>query len=251
MPDIKGIVQLPTADLTTNGNVRGDATASPAFIASVAQHGIIQPLVVRDTKDGWVLVAGHRRLAAAKELGLAAVPVSVIVGKKINDADRIGLQVAENLHREDLTTWELAQASLDLKVEGLKQDEIADQMGVSKKYVSALQKAGKSDITDEQGNQFSLEGLTELANAVKDTNLNAGDLANQIISGESRDMYAAVRDVQWQLDEVTLLEELAEYQQAWAEAGITVLTEDPSKTGEVDRHGYAVVNKNILRIQER
>ncbi len=73
---------------------------------SIARHGILQPLLVRSREDGgfW-LIAGHRRLAAAQQAGLADVPVMPA------DGERLELTAVENLQRVDLTPLEEAGRS--------------------------------------------------------------------------------------------------------------------------------------------
>jgi len=249
MSDLKAQVECDIDQIVVNENVRGSATASPSLVASILKHGIIEPLVVKGHKDGFELIAGARRLDGARQAGLETVPISIKFGG-VSEPDRIGMQVAENLHRENLTDWELAQAALDLKDEGLKQAEVAHQMGVTAKDVSQLQKAGKSELSDEQGNALSLGTLLEIADTAKQTEYQAEDLASALINGEARDMYGAIRHVEWEIEEVTLIEELVQLQGEWAELGITVTMDAPNATDKKDRHGYEVKDKNVLRVVE-
>jgi hypothetical protein len=236
------MTEMKVKDIKIGENVRGEASASPSFVASIDELGIIQPVVVDEQGN---LIAGFRRMLAAVELGLETVPVHVR-----ENGQRIPLQVAENVHRESLTDWELAQAALDLKDEGMKQAEVATALSISKKDVSQLQKAGKLDITAEQGDQFGLEGLIDLADAAKETELPAEDLASAVITGEARDMFSAVRHVQHEVNEIAIADELAVLQGEWADAGITVTMEPPDLIGGNDRHGYPKRDKNVLRVQE-
>ena len=109
---------LPTecdiAEIATGTNVRDVDTKSDAFkelVASIGTHGVIEPLVVRPLKvpaNGakWDLVAGYRRLSAAKRAGLKAVPIIV---HDLNDTERSEVQLLENLLRKDLTPMEEAR----------------------------------------------------------------------------------------------------------------------------------------------
>ena len=95
--------------------------------ASIRAHGIIQPLIVRETENGYQLVAGERRWRAAQMAGLTEVPVVIQ-----DVADPVLLEVAliENLQREDLNPIETAQAYDRLvKDLGLSQEEIARRTG--------------------------------------------------------------------------------------------------------------------------
>src|SRR4249919_1518503 len=103
--------------------------------ASIREVGILQPLVVRRAGDGrYELIAGERRLRAAKAAGLASVP---IVLRDSEDADLLREALIENIHREDLNPIEQAEAFKALLGElGLKQEELADRVGVSRSHIA-------------------------------------------------------------------------------------------------------------------
>ena len=75
--------------------------------SSVAQHGVLQPLIVRPRGEKYELVAGERRLRAAKKAGLKKVPVVV---KVLTDRETLEIALIENLQREDLNPLEEAEA---------------------------------------------------------------------------------------------------------------------------------------------
>ena len=75
--------------------------------SSIAQVGVLQPLSVRRTADGWELIAGERRLRAAKLAGLARVPC---LNVEADDGASALLALVENLQRKDLDVWEEAAA---------------------------------------------------------------------------------------------------------------------------------------------
>ncbi|MCM8778210.1 MAG: ParB/RepB/Spo0J family partition protein [Candidatus Omnitrophica bacterium] len=98
------------------------------LIASIREKGFLQPLVVRRTAEGYELIAGERRLRAAKELGLTQVPV--IVKDVEKEADLLELALVENLQREDLNPLEKAFAYKRLIEElGISQEEVAQKVG--------------------------------------------------------------------------------------------------------------------------
>ena len=99
---------------------------------SVAQHGILQPLVVRRAKSGYELVAGERRLRAAKRLGWDYVPC--VVRRDVrSEAARIELALIENIQREDLNPVEEAMAYQQLNEEyGMTHEEIGQRVGRSR-----------------------------------------------------------------------------------------------------------------------
>jgi ParB family chromosome partitioning protein len=112
---------------------------------SIRQYGILQPLVVTRheiEKDGgglvvyYELIAGERRLRAAKLLGLPQVPV-LIRADADNDREKLELAIIENLQREDLNSIDRARAFSRLTTEfNLKHHEIAAKVGKSREFVS-------------------------------------------------------------------------------------------------------------------
>ena len=94
---------------------------------SIRHDGIIQPLVVRKLESGYQLVAGERRLRAAKLAGLDKVPVVV---QEIADDRLLEIALVENIQREDLHPIELAQAFEKLSTDlGLNHEEIGRRTG--------------------------------------------------------------------------------------------------------------------------
>ncbi len=136
---------------------------------SITQHGIIQPLVVsRDDDGGYRLVAGERRLQAARLSGLHTVPVVV---REAADAELLELALIENIQRADLNPIEEAQAYRRLVEEyGLTQEEAAKRVGKSRAAVAnALrllqleQEIRRSLVEGEisEGHARALLGLTD------------------------------------------------------------------------------------------
>ena len=77
------------------------------LIASIAEKGIIEPLVVRQRGDRFQIVAGERRYQAAVQAGLRELPVVI---REVDDTEVIELALIENLQRKDLTPFEEAEA---------------------------------------------------------------------------------------------------------------------------------------------
>ncbi|MCJ8501321.1 ParB/RepB/Spo0J family partition protein [Desulfatitalea alkaliphila] len=101
---------------------------------SIRAQGILQPLLVRAAETGYELVAGERRLRAAKMAGLQQVPVVV---KEVSDAEMLEMSIVENIQREDLNPMEEAEAYHRLMVEfGLTQEQAADRVGKSRSAVA-------------------------------------------------------------------------------------------------------------------
>jgi ParB family chromosome partitioning protein len=104
------------------------------LIGSIRQHGIIQPLIVRQAGTRFELIAGERRWRAAQEIGLTAVPAIV---RTANDLEVLELSLIENLQRADLNPIEEAQGYARLASEfGMRQEDIALKVGRSRAAVA-------------------------------------------------------------------------------------------------------------------
>ncbi len=105
-----------------------------ALTESIKEQGIIQPLLVRRDEHGYELIAGERRLRAARRAGLARVPA---IAKEISDSQLLELSIVENIQREDLNPMEEAEAYLRLTEEfGLTQEQVAGRVGKSRSTVA-------------------------------------------------------------------------------------------------------------------
>ena len=104
--------------------------------ASIKEYGIIQPLIVMKVGDGYQLVAGERRLRAAKIAKLRTVPVVI---RDYDDAALAAVALIENLQREDLNPIEEAAAYYRLRDEfSLTQAQIATKVGRSRPYITNM-----------------------------------------------------------------------------------------------------------------
>ena len=135
--EASGLLEVPVNAVSPNPKqprTRFDDEAIAALAASIREVGILQPIVVRKAGAGYELIAGERRLRAAKLAGLATIPVVV---RDTEDADTLREALIENIHREDLGPIELAEAFRELLEElGLKQEELADRVGVSRSHIA-------------------------------------------------------------------------------------------------------------------
>src|SRR6266478_6239953 len=104
------------------------------LVDSIRQHGIIQPLIVRQVSGRHELIEGERRWRAAQEAGLMQVPVIIRIA---SDLDVLELSLIENLQRADLNPIEEAQGYARLASEfGMRQEEIAQKVGRSRAAVA-------------------------------------------------------------------------------------------------------------------
>ena len=101
---------------------------------SIKEQGILQPLLVREENDGFQLIAGERRLRAAKMAGLTQVPVII---KRITDSKMLILSIVENIQRANLNPIEESDAYHRLITEfNITQDEAANRVGKSRSAVA-------------------------------------------------------------------------------------------------------------------
>lgn len=102
--------------------------------ASIREVGILQPLVIRSTDTGFELIAGERRLRAAKEAGLDRVPVLI---RQAEESESMEMALVENLQREDLNPLETAAAYQALMDSfGFTKDQLANRLGKSRPAVT-------------------------------------------------------------------------------------------------------------------
>lgn len=113
---------------------RFDAATLEELAASIREHGVLQPLIVRNADGGYVLIAGERRWRAAMMAGLARVPAVV---KEASGQAALEMALVENVQRADLSPLEEAGAYRELEeAYGLRQEQIADRVGRSRTSVT-------------------------------------------------------------------------------------------------------------------
>jgi ParB family transcriptional regulator, chromosome partitioning protein len=104
------------------------------LIASIKEKGVLQPILVRESGDDFEVVAGERRLRAARALNLEEVPVII---KKVSDQEALVIALVENIQREELNPMEEAQAFRRLIDDfQLSQDDVAQAVGKDSSTVS-------------------------------------------------------------------------------------------------------------------
>lgn len=149
--------QINPASLTIDANVRADVQLDKAFLASIKEHGVIQPVVAHRTEDGGVHVLyGQRRTLAAVETAQPLIPVYVV--DSLTEADRLAKQVVENDHRQALTDHDRAEAFHQLSLLGVSATQIARKTGAKKTTVdSALKVRANDTATAALANGMTLE----------------------------------------------------------------------------------------------
>jgi ParB/RepB/Spo0J family partition protein len=217
IPNHPAAFDIPLDRIRPNpNNPRRDARADNTLIASVATVGILQPLVVRPNDNGFQLLAGHRRLDAARKAGLPTVPAIV---RATDDAGALEIMIVENLARQDLTPLEEATGIGELAKLGRTQRQIADLLGTSQPHISkrlgllklpdrARTALDHGEITVEEGTALAALDTTTVDKLWKNGPPRAFDIAQ------------AVRHHVWEKARAKKIAELTK-------AGVTVVEERP------------------------
>src|SRR5256886_9232159 len=115
-----------------------DADGIAELAASITRHGVLQPIVVSREGDAYELVAGHRRVLAARVAGKTTIPAVV----RDDVRDRLELALVENLQRADLNAIETARAyKLLMETYDLTQEQVAERVGKSRSQVANMLRA--------------------------------------------------------------------------------------------------------------
>ena len=132
-----GSMEIPLARIRENPRqprLRMDDDALSGLAESIRQHGVIQPILVTETIDGYQLVAGERRVRAARAAGLEHIPAVV---RQLADRQQLELALVENLQREDLDPIEAARAYRQLMDEfSFTQEDLASRVGRARSTVA-------------------------------------------------------------------------------------------------------------------
>jgi ParB family chromosome partitioning protein len=132
-----GSIEIPLARIRENPRqprLRMADEGLAALAESIRQHGVIQPILVTETFDGYQLVAGERRVRASRLAGLERVPAIV---RQLADRQQLELALVENLQREDLDPIEAARAYRQLIEEfAFSQEDLATRVGRARSTVA-------------------------------------------------------------------------------------------------------------------
>ncbi|MBA2314996.1 MAG: ParB/RepB/Spo0J family partition protein, partial [Chloroflexi bacterium] len=133
----QGTTEIPIARIRANPwqpRRRIDEATLESLTASIAEHGVIQPVLVTELLDGYQLVAGERRLRAAQLAGLERIPAVV---RQLADREQLELALVENVQRSDLGPIEEANAYRQLIEEfELSQEAVATRVGRARSTIA-------------------------------------------------------------------------------------------------------------------
>jgi ParB family chromosome partitioning protein len=137
--EVRSADSLPVAEIRANPfqpRRRFDPAALDELKASIREHGLLQPIVVRRGAVGYEVVAGERRLRATRELGLERIAAIV---RAVDDVGMQTLALVENLQREDLNPIEKARAlKAMMNSMGLTQEAVAGRVGKDRVTIANL-----------------------------------------------------------------------------------------------------------------
>ena len=135
-----GVRAVPVAEVRSNPfqpRTTFESAALDELAASIREHGMLQPVVVRKAAaGGYELVAGERRLRAAQRVGLETIPALL---RPATDAEMQTLALVENLQREDLNAMEKARALRGMMRNlELRQEDVAERVGKARTTIANL-----------------------------------------------------------------------------------------------------------------
>jgi ParB family transcriptional regulator, chromosome partitioning protein len=132
-----GAIEIPLAGIRPNPNQprrHFDPAELATLAASIREHGVLQPILVTETIDGYQLVAGERRVRAAADAGLDRIPAIV---RHLDERSQLEFALIENLQREDLDPIEAAHGFQQLvNVFGFTHEQIATRVGRARSTVA-------------------------------------------------------------------------------------------------------------------
>jgi len=132
-----GSTEIPIGRVSPNPRQprqRIDEAELEALAASIREHGVLQPILVTETLDGYQLVAGERRFQASRLAGLERIPAIV---RQLADREQLEVALVENLQRQDLGPMEEAHAFRALIEEfGMSQEDVAVRVGRARSTIA-------------------------------------------------------------------------------------------------------------------
>lgn len=137
---IKKVIELSIDEIVPNQEQprrRFNDDTLRELAASIEEHGVVQPIIVRTVETGgYQIVAGERRWRACRLLGKKTIPAII---EDFNDQQLLEIGLIENIQREDLNPLEEARAyKMLIEVYGLSQDEVAQKVGKSRPFIANM-----------------------------------------------------------------------------------------------------------------
>jgi ParB family chromosome partitioning protein len=159
---------LDPATVVIGDNVRDTAMLDPRFVASIREHGVLQPVTAVRTDTGVEIRDGQRRTLAARKAELTSIPVYVLESAKteptLATAERIAHQIVANDQREELTDAQRAKGINQMLLTGVTPAKVAKTLSIDRDTVTAAAEVAKSAtaLGALQSGQLSLTGAAAL-----------------------------------------------------------------------------------------
>ena len=177
------IVELSLSELRANPyqpRKNFDDDALNELAASIKEHGVFQPIIVKKSIKGYEIIAGERRVRASKLAGLTTIPAII---KDFSDDEMMQIALLENLQRENLTAIEEAKAYKNIiETMNITQDELAKKVGKSRSHITNILGLLKLPVSVQDMvlfNKLSMGHARVLSKL--DDSQKQEDLANKII----------------------------------------------------------------------
>lgn len=158
-----------------------DEDALKELAASIKEHGVFQPIIIKKSIKGYEIIAGERRVKASKIAGLKEIPAIV---REFTDTEMMEIALLENLQRENLNSIEEASAYKQLiKNLNLTQEKLAERLGKSRSHITNM--LGLLSLPEATQNLISTKkismGHARILSKLEDEN-QVKDLSNRIIT---------------------------------------------------------------------
>lgn len=218
------LVHVAPGDLITTANVRHDLRLDQPFLDSVAALGVLVPIVATRTDDGQLaIVHGHRRAAAAAEVGLAQVAV-VVQPPAVSEAVRLMAQMTENDRRQGLSTAEAVAAHEQLSLLGVSVAEAARTLGTDTTAVRAARQVASKPAARQAAEEAGLD----LADALVLAEFGDDDefVTSLVAEAQRYGRDSMLRMAERRRQEVETEEAVAEVEQAWTALGYSIVDPD-------------------------
>ncbi len=150
--ELKTVILTNLKPSKTNTTGRNEGPMFQDLVASVKEKGVLVPILVRKMKQGYEVIAGNRRLAAAKQAGLVEIPAYIV---EMNDMEAREAQIIENLHRQDIHPLDEGEAYrklIDITVPRYEVKDLALKTGKSETFIR--QRLGLTNLSEKAKKAF-------------------------------------------------------------------------------------------------
>ena len=241
---VKGLVYIPIDKLHPHpDNPRKELGDLYELTESIKVRGIMQNLTVVPYEDGYRIIIGHRRAAAAKEAGLTSLPCVIV---EMTPEEQVATMLVENIQRSDLTVYEQAQSFQLMMDMGETVTSLSEKTGFSVATVRRRIKLNELDqekLKEASGKQITMDDLDRLSR-IKDVN------TRNIVLG-----FAGTANFENELKKAKEAEQRSECAAMWRRQlmarGITEITMAEANSGKYSFEGYVDIFGKYSQLDEK